>query len=284
MPFFYSESVKKKFCLLAFSIATLLPPISHAKPQKNPLLCNQVVANDGVSIDVYKTQIASSPLTKRDVIYALPKGKPPEGGWPVVVFYQGSIFKSSFNWPKWAPFGGYYESETLKELVKAGFAVVVPRAALGAAWMTNSGIPYELSSDYFFLKNVMDAIKSGHFGKLNSKKKFAAGMSSGGYNTSRMAISFPGEFLGLAIHSASYATCLGGIRCKIPKKLPASHPPALIVHGGKDPIVPIDTAYDYAQIMRDNGLTVVLYVNESAGHEYFPETPEQIVEWFKSLL
>jgi poly(3-hydroxyoctanoate) depolymerase len=235
-------------------------------------------------IQVKSLKISSSLATKRDVVYALPTGRTPKGGWPVVVFYQGSFFKSSFDWPEGSPFGGFYESETLKALVKARFAVVIPRAALGLAWMTNAGLPYDFSSDHQFLKNVFAAIADGSFGPINSHKKFAAGMSSGGYNTSRMAISFPGEFLGLAIHSASYATCLGPIHCRVPKTLPVDHPPTLFLHGEKDHTVPIATMYPYADKLRSMGIATEVFVDQDGGHQYFPETPKLVVDWFLRLL
>jgi len=67
---------------------------------------------------------------------------------------------------------------------------------------------------------------NGIFGHLNNKNKFATGISSGGCMTSRMAVSYEGEFRALAIAAGSYATC-GGILCVIPIFLPRDHPPTL---------------------------------------------------------
>jgi len=111
----------------------------------------------------------------------------------------------------------------------------------------------------------------GMFGYLDYKRKFATGISSGGYMTSRMAVSYAGsfifsflffkkkknshfnslllnillgEFLSLAVAAGSYATCAGPL-CVVPN-LPLNHPPTLFLHGGLDPIVPQFTMETYA--------------------------------------
>lgn len=235
---------------------------------------------DEWSLRVQTVRIASSPVTTREVIFVLPVREPPKGGWPVVVYYQGSIFKSSFDWPEWAPMGGFYESQTLRNLVNAGFAVVVPRATLNLAWVTNASLFYELTSDYYFLKNVFAAIRNQELGPLNANKKFAAGMSSGGYNTSRMAVSFKNEFKALAIHSASYATCLGALKCNVPELMPEGHPPTLFIHGENDFIVPVETMIEYATRVKQSGVKTKIYVEKEGGHEYFRQTPNLILSWF----
>lgn len=280
-------SVKNQyFVFIAIAILTsgLAGPRSHAVAGSSD--CDRALSESNKApgesdfVQVKKFRIKSSLLTSREVLVALPRGKAPKNGWPVVVYYQGSIFKSSFNWPEWSPMGGYYESQTLRELVAAGFAVVVPRATLNLAWVTNASLFYELSSDYYFLNNVFAAIRDKKFGPINSKKKFAAGMSSGGYNTSRMAVSFPGEFQALVIHSASYATCLGALRCGIPEVLPDDHPPTLFIHGANDLIVPASTMAPYKKLLELSGVETAEHIVEGGGHEYFSSTPELVRAWF----
>ena len=232
----------------------------------------------------------SGMVLDREVLVALPEGKPPKNGWPVVVYYQGSYFSSSFDWGEEAPFGGFYESQILKTLASNGFAVVVPRAFMGLAWKTNTMLmegfleDYNYTDDYVFLKRVFSAIEAGDFGPMDSKNKFAAGMSSGGYNTSRMALNFAGEFKAFAIHSAAYATSMGDIRYRVPEELPEDHPPTFFIHGEKDMIVPVHTMYEYLNRLKEQGYSVDSFVKKDAGHEYFEESPKLVLGWFKKHL
>ena len=88
------------------------------------------------------------------------------------------------------------------------------------------------------MKAILEEISNpnGLFGHLNYKRKYATGISSGGYMTSRMAVSYGGEFRSLVVAAGSYATCAGPI-CIVPR-LPNDHPPTLHLHGGSDLIVP----------------------------------------------
>ncbi|MGI9277920.1 MAG: extracellular medium-chain-length polyhydroxyalkanoate depolymerase [Endozoicomonas sp.] len=232
---------------------------------------------------------------KRDVLYSLPLGKVPKEGWPVVVFYQGSFFPTQFAGDHTtdsvdAYFGAYYELQTIKELLDNGYAVLVPRALNNIAWQTNVPNPmdpygfygFTITQDYKFLTNLLAAINDGQFdrhGKLNTNKLFATGISSGGYNTSRMAVSFAGQFTALAIHSASYATCNGSI-CSIPSTMPKDHPPTVFLHGSKDPLVPVSTMERYYNTLQKNGITTEKHVFSGKGHEWVPQSPSIIRKWF----
>src|SRR5689334_15466356 len=63
------------------------------------------------------TKIASSWLTTRDVLWELPLGTAPAGGWPVVLVYQGSLYPVEFSRQSNALFGGYYELKTINALL-----------------------------------------------------------------------------------------------------------------------------------------------------------------------
>ena len=215
----------------------------------------------------------------RDVLYSVPLGEAPAEGWPIAVVYQGSFFPVQFADNHTTDdmdsyFGAFYELRTIKELLDNGYAVMAPRAFSNVAWQTNVPNPYGYSiyttqQDYPFLKNLFKEIKKGTFdrhGKLNPNKKFATGISSGGYNSSRMAVSFPGEFTALAIHSASYASCNGSL-CNIPSTMPKDHPPTVFLHGRKDPIVPVSTMERYYSILKNNSIETKKHVFPEKGHE-----------------
>lgn len=228
--------------------------------------------------------LPSSPITSRDILFEVPIGSPPPGGWPVVLIYQGSIFPVEFSRDTRAPFGGFYEAKVIKTLLDNGYAVLAPRAPAELAWLTNSAGPlttYNLTTDYVFLNNVLDAIEDGIFGELNPNRKYATGISSGGYNTSRMAVSFPGEFKALAIQSGSYATCLGPV-CAVPSNLPDDHPPTYFMHGWVDLIVPWWSMDFYYDRLLSESIPTGRYTKWNGGHEWFPESANLVLNWFNA--
>lgn len=218
----------------------------------------------------------------RDVYWQTPATPPPAGGYPVVVLYQGSYFGPSITWGELTPstaFGGFHQGRLQAMLLDSGFTVIAPEAAAGVAWQTNSAVPYELSTDKDVIDKLLAAIAKGEFGPANLTRLYATGISSGGYMSSRMAVSHPGKFRALAIQSASYATCLGAV-CSIPSSLPADHPPTLFLHGALDTTVPLSTAERYYDKLVASGVETSKIVDDAAGHEWLAVSPVRITEWF----
>lgn len=257
-------------------------------PPSNRIICSYQSVNYPVD--------ESKRLT-RSVLYELPIGKAPKGGWPVVLLYQGSLFGqplTNFHYNSLMPFGGFYEGKLIQKLLDNGYAVIYPSAInvipstnspLTLFWATNvppfslSDTAYKASSDFYYITSILDGIKKGSFGPLNPDKKYATGISSGGYNTSRMAISYPGEFKALAIQSGSYATCSGPL-CLVPSSLPKNHPPTYLLNGLIDPIVPQFTSHLYYDRLLEQGIPTERYIEPTGTHEWFKSSPERILKWF----
>lgn len=225
-------------------------------------------------------------LVSRQVAYEVPLGTPPPGGWPVVVYFQGSFFAGtqSFAADRGDPFGKYELTRTFKALLDAGYAVLAPNALLGGAtfWQTNVppwSLLWTTSSDHAFMQSIFQAIRGGRFGALDPDRLYAMGISSGGFMTSRMAVSYRGMFRALAIASASYATC--SALCLVPP-LPVDHPPTLFLHGLLDPIVPIVGMEQYRGALDHDGIEVKAVVSPTATHEWLPEGPQAITDWFSA--
>lgn len=242
---------------------------------------------DEISCPRQKATLRAGVILKvpRDVYWQVPKGTPPEGGWPVALMFQGSLFPSSLNWwgQKGLPFGAYHQANTLKHLLDNGYAVLTPLAhARGTTfWDTNVppfSVSWENAPDHRFMLAIFEAMEKGTFGPVNPKKMFALGISSGGYMSSRMAVAYPGRFLALAIHSASYASCSGPL-CVIPA-LPSDHPPTLFLHGSKDLIVPISTAQAYDKKLKEAGIQTSFVTDPEAAHEWIKAAPESVITWF----
>ncbi|MCJ8169353.1 extracellular medium-chain-length polyhydroxyalkanoate depolymerase [Atopomonas sediminilitoris] len=236
-----------------------------------------------VSCSYQSRWIDSGVVGQRKVIYQVPSGTPPAAGWPAVLIYQGSFFPlNNFTYYSNMPFGGYYQGKLIQALLEGGYAVIAPSAPADLFWQTN--IPglaqaYELSTDFDFLNNVLAAMHGGAFGPLNRQRQYATGISSGGYNTSRMAVSFAGEFRALAVQSGSYATCSGPL-CLVPDNLPSDHPPTLFVHGFIDAVVPWWSMDLYYDRLLYQGIATARHTELSGGHEWFARSPATIKAWF----
>ncbi|MCA9717109.1 MAG: hypothetical protein KC468_20715 [Myxococcales bacterium] len=250
------------------------PPASKCEQTPTAIICPKETVELEVGL-----------LITRDVHWQVPSGEPPPGGWPIAFMFQGSLFTSELNWVGQldGPFGMYYQVLTLKRLLDAGYAVITPEAHAEGSTFWDTNVPpfssnWELSPDHDFMLAIFDAIDQGTFGPLNSDIMYATGISSGGYMTSRMAVSYPGMFTALAIQSASYATCSGPL-CSVPP-LDGGHPPTLFLAGGEDPLIPISTVYTYRDALVDAGVETEVIVDPAAGHEWIEAAPDAVLGWF----
>ncbi len=222
----------------------------------------------------------------REVHFQVPTGSAPPRGWPVVIFFQGSLVSAEESWSATAgdAFGAFHLTETYATLLGAGFAILSPETRLDGTTYWDSNVPpyaweWKLSDDHELMMQIFEGIDQGDYGDLDSQALHAMGISSGGYMTSRMAIAYPSRFRRLAVHSASYATC-SGLLCSVPDTLSSNHPPTLLLHGGQDVIVPIDTARAYADALATSGVDAAMVVDPEAGHAWLAEAPEIIEAWF----
>lgn len=239
------------------------------------------VSEASVRCDV-RTTMLSDGTAERAVYWQAPVGSAPPTGFPVALIFQGSLFGPSLTWGEItpaAPFGGFHQGLLQAELLDSGFVVIAPEAAGGVAWSTNVA-DYEASADKVLVLALLEAIAGGQFGPADMGRLYATGISSGGYMTSRMAVSHAGVFAALAIQSGSYATCLGPI-CNLPAELPADHPPTLFLHGEQDAIVPIGTVRAYYDALRVQGVETELVADPVAGHAWLAVAPARITEWFE---
>ncbi|HTD03231.1 hypothetical protein [Undibacterium sp.] len=219
----------------------------------------------------------------RHVRWQVPEGTVPAGGWRTAFFYNGTTPTDLDPFTTHPlllnAFGMDTSPKIFQELLDnpagtgykyASFAPDPPATAvLTQFWHTNVITPYVASCDYSFFNDFFNEIKNGSYGagsQYNMNQRYAYGISSGGYNTSRMAVTFNGSSVwkALAVISASYATCAGPL-CVVPG-LPANHPPTKFYHGTLDPIVPLFTMEYYYNKLIDAGkeTTKSLHVG---GHE-----------------
>ncbi len=236
----------------------------------------------------------------RGVRYQVPDGPTPPDGWPVAFLFNGTT-PADLNPFDLSPtdrliggaFGADYFPQIIHELLDdpAGtgtrYAVIAPeppQTALAVEfWHTNAVFPYSISCDYDFFPDLFSEIKRGRYGsssQFDMDNRYGFGISSGGYNTSRMAVTFNHDrawyqscsqwcnedtWQALGVIAASYATCTGPL-CWVPNSLPSNHPPTKFWHGTADNIVPISTAIDYHDELVDDG-TMTEFTTHGGGHE-----------------
>lgn len=248
-------------------------------------ICIEQTDRDGEAKRIHcpRQEMKLFPKTKnqRTVLWQLPEGTPPAKGWPAVLLSQGSWFPVEFSRPSYLPFGGFNEVKLIRELLDNGYAVVAPRATLNVGWITN--MPhgeYEKTADYAVLKEVIRLMKSGGFGKIDGDSLYATGISSGGYNTSRLVLTFPDTFKAIAIQSGSYANCLGPL-CEMPESVPRNHPPTLFLHGQKDIAVPVGTAKEFHSLLKKEGIETEMIIDPEAMHAWIDAAPVSILDWFR---
>ena len=216
----------------------------------------------------------------RQVYWQVPVGSPPERGWPAVIVFQGSLFGPDLSWSGGTglPFGGLNQIRLQALLLDNGFAVIAPTTSNGLYWLTN--FPgYDTSADNTFMLALLANIAAGTtFGAVDPKRLFATGISSGGFMTSRMAVTYPGHFAALAIESGGYATCPG---CSSPlPALPVDHPPTLFLHGGMDDVVAPSYSRSYYDELIGQGVEGERIVDPNAGHQWLDVAPDAVTCWF----
>jgi hypothetical protein len=241
----------------------------------------------------------------RSVDYETPLGAPPSGGWPVVLLYQGSLYSPGGGtflaphgmWQTRANDAAAYgaaeayvitelvtQTTILKSLLDAGYAVITPTADGGGfAWDTNFppwSVSWSGSPDDVFLKSLFAQIDGGQLGALSATRWYATGVSSGGFMTSRMAVSYPGRFRSLVIAAGSYASCPGGVAtCAIPP-LPADHPATEFLQGGADVLVPESLMFAYYDALVAGGFTTAAKIDPSMLHGWLFSSPADVPAWF----
>jgi len=246
-----------------------------------------IESGDGLYCQFRRTQIGGAgPGARRQVYWQLPSGPPPEAGWPVVFMFQGTGHPARlfFGAPTDAPYGGLHQVRAVRALLDAGFAVVAPDAWGGICWMTNLfGFRYgwrsRLNPDVRFLEALFEAVRAGGLGSLDPNRWYAAGLSSGGYMASRMAVEYPTEFRAICVMSAGYASWSGRYG-RMVKRLPDRHPPTLFIHGRMDRTTPFERMLVYRDRLAKAGVPTDVMDDPAASHACLAGAGERMAAWF----
>jgi len=254
-----------------------------------PFECSHGEGTHACPFESVEIEVASD-LSVRTVYYQLPNGTPPASGWPVVFLFQGSyrpalgFFESSDA----EPFNEAVQVLLTERLLSEGFAVIAPETRFNGLYFWDTNVaPYNeawsLAPDADLIEELFARVEDGGFGALDPSLFFAAGLSSGGYLSSRMAVSYPDQFTAIAVQSAGYASCAGAW-CPVELEIPENHPPALLLHGTEDAIAPVQQAEAYADALAEAGIAWAWVEDPELGHAWLWDAPDQIVPWFLAQL
>ena len=142
------------FC--CFSHLSFAIPLLRATPSTSPSLCNTKKNASGKVVSITcphsETFLTTNFTDIRKINYQLPVGNPPQGGWPTVIIYQGTLYPVEFTRKTGEKFNMIYEVALIRNLLDKGFAVIAPMALLEYGWQTNLiEYGYEFSLDYAFI-------------------------------------------------------------------------------------------------------------------------------------
>lgn len=186
------------------------------------------------------------------------------------------------------------QGQFTEDALAAGYAVLIP----------DSGIPFcgkdgakqwhysENSEDVKFFGEIFDYIQNNP--QLNGNRVYVAGISSGGFMTSRLAMRFSDKIKAVYINSAGDADMSeqyetkGILKCnstvtfdKSVPIVPKNHPKALIIHGDADGLVPFEMDELYAQGLQNAGVEHEFIAVPGGTHTWFVEYNNKILDWFK---
>ena len=226
-------------------------------------------------------------VDERYFLWMLPSTSPPEKGYPVLFLFHGAA-QHPFSWFAGLNTWSRAQSSFTRLALKNGFFVIVPSSQRPIqpgprAWDVFTRNLSE-SSDLQFFVNMLQWLETIDI-TVNWEEIFCAGFSSGAFMTSLIAHVFSEKVTGVVIHSGTdpdsiILTDRGPVfNCTEPLQFPPDHPPALIVHGGKDTIVPTACGIHYYEELIRCGLNATLLVDPTGNHIWLSEFNEDIVDW-----
>jgi len=227
---------------------------------------------------------------RRFIIYKEPNSPPPEKGFPVLFLFHGAV-QHAFSWFFGFNFWSKAQTSFTRYALENGFFVVSfeslkPIRPGPRAWdafeknMTDN-------SDFLYLKNVISWLDNSSL-SVDVGSIYCAGFSSGAFFCSRLSQSFDYKFKGVIINSGCNANCItltnfGPVfNCSTGFNISSKHPPALIVHGKKDSLVPYMCAESYYQDLLDGGFEASLLADNSSGHIWLKKYNDLIIDWLKN--
>jgi poly(3-hydroxybutyrate) depolymerase/predicted secreted protein len=266
-------------CVFGFMIVALMAMI-------------QFNSNSQETAGMVKTPVSYElkEISGRQVYSVHPEGKPPAKGWQVIILLHGR-----------GQGGGAWFGEGLlsmgeqktfpQEALRANYAILAP----DSGETPRSGVRQwdcmhrvvERSEDLLFFRDLLSWVKKNDWARLDAGRVYVAGISSGGFMASRLAHAFPAQIRAVCIVSAGNADSvkIGRNLASIfdfsaTQTISASHPPALILHGTADRLVPVDMGRRYFHDLQAAGVRVRYEEIPGGRHGWHAAFNKLILEWF----
>ena len=231
-------------------------------------------------------------LNGRRFLWAPPVSYPAEQGSPVLFLLHGaSQFDVSwfFGLSRWSQAQAQFASQARNQ----GFFIIAPNSGRPIqpgprAWDAFTPSINE-SEDLNFILDIIEWIDENQ-PSANSSCLFCLGFSSGAFMTSRIGHTLYDKFRGLIVHSGTNADMIeltnrGPVfDCTSPQNISQTHPPTLIIHGGKDRFVPVDCGIHFHEELLRNGIMSQLLFDPEGGHIWLSTFNEDILEWIGTFL
>ena len=227
-------------------------------------------------------------IENRRFLWQHPPSPPPDEGYPVLFVLHGasqdaeSWFHGCFLWTG-------RQSRFVEYALEKGFFIVAPDSLRPftpgpKAWDAFART-MNTSADLPFIQDLLLWLHTAPV-NLDITRVHCIGFSSGGFMASRIAHFFGFTFASVAIHSGANADCItltdrGPVfDCASPQNFSSMHPPCLIIHGGKDGLVPPECALHLYDQLQERGVPSELLFSSHGHHIWLPYYNKDIVDWF----
>jgi predicted esterase len=125
--------------------------------------------------------------------------------------------------------------------------------------------------------NIFNSDKNNY--SIDKEKMFLGGTSAGGMVSMTLALKHQGRFRAVGVISGSNlehwegTQFIGGAKGQY----------FYLLHGRKDPIIPINDFFETKKALETNGAIVKTYINEEVGHYMSSNDYRRAVEWFAAF-
>lgn len=231
-------------------------------------------------------------IQNRRFLWQYPNSPPPSNGYPVLFVLHGASQDAEawFEYPGGLLWKGR-QTRFVDDALLNGFCVIAPDSLYPVtpgpkAWDVFA-TTLNQSLDLPFFADLLQWIITAPV-NLDCNRVYCIGFSSGGFMTSRLAHYFGPLFTAVAVHSGANADfiTLGDqgpeFDCISPQNFSLDHPPCLIIHGGKDHLVPPECGLKFYEELQRGGIDSHLLFCAWGRHIWLSWYNAAIFEWFNT--
>ncbi len=229
-------------------------------------------------------------IDERFVLYKQPAGENPENGYPIIFLFHGAV-QHAFSWFLGFNIWGDAQTSFTKSALENNFFVIGLESQKPIRPGPRGWHSFEKNisqnNDISYVNSVISWLENSLL-PVDTENIYAAGFSSGAFMCSRIAQSIGNKFKGVILNSGCNANSID-ITNKGPVfnfskgfNIPSFHPPALLIHGEKDMIVPTKGSESYYYDLNKSNINTTKLFDESKGHIWLKDFNNEIIKWIKT--